>query len=43
VFGRQEPWEDSPDGWPKIPAGEHQWRADGRPLAQWDVTGEPVR
>ena len=42
VFGRQEPWEDSPDGWPKIPAGQHQWRADGRPLAQWDVTDEPV-
>jgi predicted dithiol-disulfide oxidoreductase (DUF899 family) len=42
VFGRQEPWEDSPDGWPQIPAGQHQWRADGRPLAQWDVTDEPV-
>ena len=42
VFGRQEPWEDSPEGWPKIPAGQHQWRADGRPLAQWDVTDEPV-
>jgi hypothetical protein len=35
VFGRQEPWEDSPDGWPQIPAGQHQWRVDGRPLAQW--------
>jgi predicted dithiol-disulfide oxidoreductase (DUF899 family) len=42
VFGRQEPWEDSPDGWPKIPTGQHQWRADGRPLAQWDVTDEPA-
>jgi hypothetical protein len=42
VFGRQEPWEDSPEGWPKIPAGHHQWRVDGRPLAQWDVTGGPV-
>jgi predicted dithiol-disulfide oxidoreductase (DUF899 family) len=42
VFGRQEPWEDSPDGWPRIPHGQHQWRLDGRPLAQWDVTDEPV-
>ena len=37
-----EPWEDSPDGSPKIPAGQHRWRADGRPLAQWDVTDEPA-
>jgi predicted dithiol-disulfide oxidoreductase (DUF899 family) len=36
VYGRQEPWEDSPPGWPQ------QWqvdssnvRADGRPIAQW--------
>ena len=21
VFGRQEPWEDSPQGWPKVLAG----------------------
>jgi predicted dithiol-disulfide oxidoreductase (DUF899 family) len=35
VFGRQEWWEDSPDGWPKIPEGEHHWRVDGRPTAQW--------
>ena len=42
VFGRQKPWEDSPESWPRIPAGQHQWRADGRPLAQWDVTDEPV-
>jgi predicted dithiol-disulfide oxidoreductase (DUF899 family) len=41
VFGRQEPWEDSPDGWPTIPAGQHQWLLDGRPLAQWDVTDGP--
>jgi hypothetical protein len=20
------------------PAGQHPWRVDGRPLAQWDVT-----
>jgi predicted dithiol-disulfide oxidoreductase (DUF899 family) len=36
VFGRQEPWEDSPAGWPQ------QWQVDGsntrmngRPIAQW--------
>jgi predicted dithiol-disulfide oxidoreductase (DUF899 family) len=36
VYGRQEPWEDSPPGWPQ------QWqvdgsntRTDGRPIAQW--------
>jgi predicted dithiol-disulfide oxidoreductase (DUF899 family) len=36
VYGRQEPWEDSPPGWPQ------QWQVDGsntrtngRPAAQW--------
>jgi predicted dithiol-disulfide oxidoreductase (DUF899 family) len=36
VFGRQEPWEDSPDGWPQ------RWQVDGsntrmngRPIPQW--------
>jgi predicted dithiol-disulfide oxidoreductase (DUF899 family) len=39
VYGRQEPWEDSPPGWPR------QWQTDdpkplrvrtnGRPTAQW--------
>ncbi len=36
VYGRQEPWEDSPPGWPQ------PWRVDGsqlrtkgRPIAQW--------
>lgn len=36
VYGRQEPWEDSPPGWPQ------EWRVDGsntridgRPIAQW--------
>jgi predicted dithiol-disulfide oxidoreductase (DUF899 family) len=42
VFGRQERWEDSPGGWPRIPEGEHQWRLDGRPIAQWARTSEPV-
>ena len=36
VYGRQELWEDSPEGWPQpyAMAGE-QFRADGRPTAQW--------
>lgn len=39
VYGRQEPWEDSPEGWPQ-PFGEgepmsHQFTLDGRPIAQW--------
>ena len=33
VYGRQEGWENSPDGWPHIEG--HQWRVDGRPTAQW--------
>jgi predicted dithiol-disulfide oxidoreductase (DUF899 family) len=38
LFGRQERWEDSPDGWPRAwgsPGGEHPYRANGRPIAQW--------
>lgn len=42
VFGRQERWEESPQGWPRLPAGQHQWRARGRPTVQWSVTDEPV-
>ena len=42
VFGRQERWEDSPAGWPRVPEGQHQWRIDGRPTAQWAVTDGPV-
>lgn len=36
VYGRQETWELSPDGWPQPYAtrGE-QFRTDGRPTAQW--------
>ena len=33
VYGRQEPWEDSPDGWPKGMDGHV--RLNGRPIAQW--------
>ena len=42
VFGRQERWEDSPEGWPRIPEGEHHWRLDGRPTAQWARTTVPA-
>jgi predicted dithiol-disulfide oxidoreductase (DUF899 family) len=42
VFGRQERWEDSPQGWPRVREGEHQWRLNGRPIAQWSRTSEPV-
>jgi predicted dithiol-disulfide oxidoreductase (DUF899 family) len=44
VFGRQEPWEDSPVGWPQrctytrtrtgAPTWEPEWPG-GRPVAQW--------
>lgn len=36
VFGRQEPWEDSPSGWPQSWTGnKERIRTDGRPIAQW--------
>lgn len=38
VYGRQEPWEDSPPGWPQpwVDNGKgEQWRTNGRPIAQW--------
>jgi predicted dithiol-disulfide oxidoreductase (DUF899 family) len=38
VYGRQETWEDTPDGWPQrwdIEDGGVQVRTDGRPTAQW--------
>jgi predicted dithiol-disulfide oxidoreductase (DUF899 family) len=34
VYGRQETWEDSPEGWPQDPTYSF-WRKDGRPTAQW--------
>ncbi|MFI2648725.1 MULTISPECIES: DUF899 family protein [Micromonospora] len=37
VYGRQENWEDSPEGWPTVSG--HQWRLDGRPIAQWSRPG----
>jgi predicted dithiol-disulfide oxidoreductase (DUF899 family) len=33
VFGRQENWEDSPLGWPRL--GDVTLEANGRPIAQW--------
>jgi predicted dithiol-disulfide oxidoreductase (DUF899 family) len=33
VYGRQEPWEDSPPGWPQG-YGDFT-RINGRPIAQW--------
>lgn len=39
VFGRQESWEQSPAGWPRLVAGEHPWRLNGRPTAQWSRPG----
>ena len=33
VYGRQEPWEDSPSGWPQE-YGDYT-RINGRPIAQW--------
>lgn len=36
VHGRQESWEDSPDGWPRrFRTDGDQFRLDGRPTAQW--------
>ncbi|GIE95578.1 DUF899 family protein [Paractinoplanes rishiriensis] len=38
VFGRQETWEDSPEGWPQEPTYS-KWRLDGRPVPQWTRPG----
>lgn len=37
VYGRQEFWEDSPEGWPRHWSTDKgaQFRRDGRPTAQW--------
>jgi predicted dithiol-disulfide oxidoreductase (DUF899 family) len=34
VYGRQEPWEDSPAGWLKQ-EWKNNYRIDGRPIVQW--------
>jgi predicted dithiol-disulfide oxidoreductase (DUF899 family) len=38
VYGRQETWEDSPEGWPQGPKGA-LWYTDGRPTPQWTRPG----
>ena len=35
VYGRQETWEDTPDGWPQRFSGKQVTRIEGRPTAQW--------
>jgi predicted dithiol-disulfide oxidoreductase (DUF899 family) len=39
VYGRQETWEDSPDGWPqrwgRNTAEPNPYRTNGRPISQW--------
>ncbi len=34
IYGRQEPWEDSPEGWPQRGSAE-AFRRNGRPISQW--------
>ena len=34
VYGRQEPWEDSPEGWPQAVEGQPVPRRRA-PIAQW--------
>lgn len=38
AYGRQETWEQSPEGWPQRPTGQ-AWRRDGRPVPQWTRPG----
>ncbi|WP_152361880.1 DUF899 family protein [Microlunatus speluncae] len=36
VYGRQEPWEDSPPGWFRAwGEGDDSFRTNGRPIAHW--------
>jgi predicted dithiol-disulfide oxidoreductase (DUF899 family) len=37
VYGRQESWEESPEGWPQPHTSTRgaQMRLDGRPISQW--------
>jgi predicted dithiol-disulfide oxidoreductase (DUF899 family) len=37
AYGRQEPWEDSPPGWPQRWGSDDRdaWRINGRPIAHW--------
>ncbi len=38
VYGRQEKWEDSPEGWPQDPT-QSWFVRDGRPIPQWTRLG----
>lgn len=38
VYGRQEEWEDSPEGWPQEPTYTW-WKRNGRPVPQWTRLG----
>lgn len=38
AYGRQEAWEDSPEGWPQERTFS-AWTRDGRPTAQWSRPG----
>ncbi len=38
-YGRQETWEDSPEGYPQEKAGSW-WRRNGRPVGQWTRTSD---
>jgi predicted dithiol-disulfide oxidoreductase (DUF899 family) len=38
TYGRQEDWEDSPQGWPQDRA-QSWFRRDGRPIPQWTRPG----
>lgn len=40
VFGRQQAWQDAPEGWPQ--GDDNWWRTGGRPTPQWLVTDEPA-
>ncbi|OBK71884.1 DUF899 family protein [Mycobacterium sp. 1274761.0] len=41
VYGRQEPWEDSPPGWPQDwQVDGSNTRIDGRPIPQWSRLAE---
>lgn len=41
-YGRQETWEESPDGWPQQDQAGSWWRRAGRPVAQWTRTDAAV-
>jgi predicted dithiol-disulfide oxidoreductase (DUF899 family) len=41
-YGRQEKWEDSPPGYPRESEPGDWWARDGRPVAQWTITDDPV-